>query len=337
MAEKRQATTEVGILLIDDFAMMSFACVIEPLRAANFLAGRELYRWQLLAPEAMTATASNGIAVATRPVAASDAPFDTVLICAAGNPTRFRHRGTLGWLRRAAKAGSRIGGVSGAPFIMARAGLLAGRRATIHWEHVPAFREAFPEIELRQTLFEIDAGRMTCGGGVAALDLLHALIELDQGAALAAKVSDWFLQTEIRGGSGLQRLAPGPRAGSPDRRLNAAIAAIEATPESRLSGSELAATCGLSRRQLERLFRAGLAMTPAAFQRQQRLERAHVLLTQSDLSILEVALANGFATASHFSRAYRAQYGQPPSMTRRNGEAANGMLAATGPRGGTHR
>jgi transcriptional regulator GlxA family with amidase domain len=78
-------------------------------------------------------------------------------------------------------------------------------------------------------------------------------------------------------------------------------------------------------------------MTPAAFQRRQRLERAHVLLTQSDLSILEVALANGFATASHFSRAYRAQYGQPPSMTRRNGEAANGMLAATGPRGGTHR
>lgn len=318
MTQTRHQPEQLGILLIDGFAMMSFACVIEPLRAANFLAGRELYRWQLLAPDAASVSASNGIAMASQPVAAADR-FDTVLICAAGNPTRFRHRATLAWLRRQAKGGARIGGVSGAPFVMARAGLLAGRRATIHWEHVPAFREAFPDIDLRQTLFEIDGDRMTCGGGVAALDLMHALIERDHGAALAAKVSDWFLQTEIRGGSGLQRLAPGPRQGSGDPRLGAAIAAIEAAPEGRVSRHELAETAGLSQRQLERLFVAGTGLTPAAFQRRQRLERAHVLLSQSELSILEVALASGFATASHFSRAYRAQYGRPPSATRRGG------------------
>lgn len=319
MSIERHEARDVVIVLIDGFSMMSFACVIEPMRAANLLAGRELYRCRLVSP-LRTATASNGISIATELLADSGTRVNTVMVCAAGNPTTFRHRGTIAWLRRAARDGARIGGVSGAPFIMAWAGLLSGYGATIHWEHVPAFRDEFPHIELRQTLFEIDGGRLTCGGGVAALDMMHALIEIDHGATLAARVSDWFLQTDIRGGSGLQRLAPGRREGSLDLRLNAALAAMQGDAEGRLDTPTLEASTGLSRRQVERLFRAELGTSPVAFRRRQQLERARVMLVQSELPMIDIALQCGFATASHFSRSFRASFGCSPTEARRRNQ-----------------
>jgi transcriptional regulator GlxA family with amidase domain len=314
MAQKRH-TEQVGILAIDGFSMMSFACVIEPLRAANLLSGEKLYEWHILAPLDDYVVASNDIAMAATELGA-EPELDTLFICAAGNAGAFRDRAVAAWVSAAGRHVKRIGGVSGGPYLMAKAGLLDRSRCTIHWEHVPAFRERFPDIDLRQTLFEIDGNRLTCGGGVAALDMMHALIELDHGAALAARVSDWFLQTDIRGGSGLQRLEPGPRAGSRDRRVDAALGAI--TPSSgRTEPAALSKKAGVSPRQLQRLFRSELDTSPAAYEKQQRLERARTMLRQTELPVIVVALECGFSSTSHFSRSFRAAFGVTPAAWRR--------------------
>jgi AraC family transcriptional regulator, carnitine catabolism transcriptional activator len=152
-----------------------------------------------------------------------------------------------------------IGGISGGPFILAKAGLLKGHRCTVHWEHLPALQEAFPDLELARTLFEIDGSRITCSGGVASLDMMVSLITRDHGYELGAAVSDWFLHTHVREGKRPQRMDVRFRLGIADDKLIKALKAMEANLEAPLTRARLAKVAGLSLRQLERSFRRQLA------------------------------------------------------------------------------
>lgn len=308
--------TEVGYLLIPDFSLLAYASSIEPLRAANTLSGRTLYRWRHLSPDGRPAAASNGVTIAPDLPLENAAGLDMLLVVAGGNPALFRDRATLNRLRRLAQGKLAIGGISGGAYILARAGLLRRFRCTLHWEHAESFGEDFPDLDLRHSLFEIDRNRLTCSGGTAALDMLHELIARQHGAALARRVSDWFLQTEIRAGTGPDRMAPGQRLGVANLALRQVLAAIELESDAPLRPRQLAAIAGLSVRQMERLFRAHLGVTPRAHDRRVRLDRARLLLRQSGLSVLEVAVACGFASASHFSRVYRGAFGHSPSRER---------------------
>ncbi len=194
----------IGLLLVDGFALMSFASAMEPLRAANVIAGRELYAWRHIAVGEV-ALASSGLRLAPDHRVCDAVDLDMLLVVAGGNRAEFRDTRTLRSLRRLARSGTRIGGVSGGPFVLARAGLLDGYRCTTHWEHVPAFQETFPQLEMRRRLYEVDRDRLTCARGVAALNMMHALISQDHGRALADAVAEWFLQAEIRAAGGAQR------------------------------------------------------------------------------------------------------------------------------------
>ncbi len=156
MAKNEAPTQTVGFLLVPGFALMSYAAAIEPLRAANLIAGKELYRWWHAAPGGKPVMASNGLAIIPDCGTDRDRAADMVFVCAGGNPAIFEDRSVFAWLRRLARKGVTIGGISGGPYILAKAGLLAERRATLHWEHLPAFREAFPDVEVVPSLFEID-------------------------------------------------------------------------------------------------------------------------------------------------------------------------------------
>lgn len=309
--------TDIGFLLIPGFALLSYACAIEPLRAANILSGRTLYRWRHFSPDGKPAAASNGVAVTPeQPMREAPDP-DCLLVCAGGNPAAFRHPATLAWLRRLARRGVRLGGVSGGAYVLARAGVLGGYRFTLHWEHAPALREEFPDLRLRRCLFEIDRDRLTCAGGSAALDMMHALLIEAHGPALALAVSEWFLQTQIRQGAAPQRMDPQERLGVRSPALLRALALMERKIETPCSREELAAAAGLSARQLERLFQAQLGCSPGAHYLRLRLERGRALVRQTGLSVAEAAMACGFASPSHFSRAYRAAFGLPPAADRR--------------------
>jgi transcriptional regulator GlxA family with amidase domain len=303
----------VGFLLIPDFALISYASVVEPLRAANQLASTPLYEWWHAAPGNVPAVASSGIAVSPDfPVGGEAGDLDLLLVCAGGNPTTFRDRATFAWLRKLARQGVTIGGVAGGPFVMARAGLLKGRRCTVHWDYMPAFQESFPDAELTRSLFVIDGDRITCSGGVAGLDMMMALITRDHGHGLAAAVSDWFLHTHVREGEGPQRMDLRFRMGVGDEKLLGALKAMEANIETPLSRAAVADLAGISLRQLERAFRSQLGRGVHEHYLALRLGRSRQLLRETSLSTVEIGLACGFGSASQFARAFRRVHGLSP-------------------------
>jgi transcriptional regulator GlxA family with amidase domain len=307
----------VGFLLIPGFSLMSYASAVEPLRAANQLTGRRLYRWWHAAPGDKPALASNGAAVVPDfRFGSSIAPPDFFFVCAGGNPATFKDRRTFAWLRKMAGLGVVIGGISGGPFILARAGLLTRRRCTVHWEHVPSMHEEFPETDLTHSLFEFDRDRITCSGGVAGLDMMVALISRDHGYTLGAAVSEWLLHTHVREGKGPQRMDLRFRVGVTDDKLLKTLKAMELHLESPLPRERLAKQAGVSLRQLERLFRIHLRCGVHEHYLALRLGRSRQLLRETSLSILEVAVATGFASASQFSRAFRRVFGFPPRDSR---------------------
>jgi transcriptional regulator GlxA family with amidase domain len=303
----------IGLLMIDGFALMSYAAVIEPFRAANSLAGRALYDWTHLSVAETEIVASNGL-VSLADHAISRAPaLDRIFVFAAGDPAAYADERCFGWLRQQARQGVAIAGVSGGPYLLARAGLLHGYRMTIHWEHVSAFQEEFPGLALDRGLFLIDRGRMTCAGGTAGLDLALTLIEQDHGAALARQVAEWFIRTEQRPSNVAQRLGLGERYGTRNTRLLGMLAAMEAARDVPLAREALAAAAGVSVRQLERLCAHHLGAGIGDIYLRIRLDHAVHLLRSTSLSVTEIGILCGFATASHFSRSFKRRFGVAPS------------------------
>jgi transcriptional regulator GlxA family with amidase domain len=312
-----QSPFRVGLLLVEGFALMSFASVVEPLRAANLLAGRTLYAVRAIPAVGEVAASSAGVLVPAQGRVGDAADFDLILVVAGGDPAAFRDGRAIAWLRRAARRGVTLGGVSGGPVILARAGLMTGRRMTVHWEHAAALAETVPGLLLERTLYVIDRDRVTCAGGTAPMDLMHALIAGHHGTDFARRVSDWFLHTEVRPAGGAQRAGLVERLGTANRAVVDAVAAMENHVGDPLDLGQLARTAGVGPRQLNRLFREKLGLSTMAFYRHLRLETGRNLLRNAPLAVTDVALATGFATPAHFSRAFRARYGEPPSRVRR--------------------
>ena len=297
----------VGFLLVSGFALMSYAAAVEPLRAANLISGKPLYRWWHAAPGGKPVMASNGLAIIPDIGVGTDREVNMLFVCAGGNPATFNDKQVFAWLRKLARRGVTIGGISGGPYILARAGLLDSRRVTLHWEHQPAFSEDFPDIAVAPSLFEIDGNRITCSGGISALDMMVALIERDHGRQLAAAVGDWFLHTHIREGMGPQRMDLRLRLGVADEKLLRVLRRMEESIEAPQPRTELARIAGVSVRQLERLFRRHLGHGIHKQYSSMRLERARQLLRETTLPVLDVAIATGFTSSSQFARAYQAK------------------------------
>lgn len=296
----------IGFVLIPGFPLMAYASAIEPLRAANQLSGRDLYAWWQASPDGRPVAGSNGISVL--PDVDIDDPAlsaDRVFVCAGGNPSAFRDLHLFSWLRRQSRRGVAVGGISGGPYVLAHSGLLDGRRCTIHWEHAPSFQERFPTATVARSLFEIDGDRITCSGGIAALDLMLHLLAADYGTGLAAEVGDWFLHNQIRDGVAPHRMSVPERFGVRDSRLVQVLEAIETHLERPLCREALAGIAGLSLRQLERLFRDGMGTTLHLHYLQQRLHRAETLGREAGLSGAEIASASGFSSVGELRRAQR--------------------------------
>lgn len=316
---------EIGFILLPGFALMSFASACEPYRAANVLAGREIYRQRYFGEMEGHVSASSGAKIPVEPLPRNRDALHTIFVCAGGSPTDWNRPSIHAALRRFARQGVRIGGISGGPYLMAAANLLSGRDFTIHWEHAGAFIEAFPELRPRLARFVIDRDRVTCGGGVAPLDMTHALIAERMGQAFARRVSDWFLHTVIGAPTDPQRASTAERYNVHHRRLLTVLETMEATIEAPLSRGTMAALAGLSPRQLDRLFAEKCGSTFAREYRAIRLAHAERLLRQSSLSIAEIASATGFSSAAHFSRAYREHAGRTPSATRNERKQPPGL------------
>ena len=309
------APQDFHFLLLPEFSSIGFMSAIEPLRVANRFAG-ELYRWHILSVDGGPVAASNGISLNAEGAYGDANDVRTVFIVSGFEPLSRYTRALGDWLKRLDRAGATLGGIDTGSFILAESGLLAGKRATLHWEAAAAFTERYPEIETSQELFEIDTRRITCAGGTASIDLMLDLIAREHGAKLAAQVSEQFVLGRIRQRSDHQRLQIAARYGLHNRKLIQVIELMEQNTEEPLSPDALAQSIGVTRRQLERLFCSALKETPTHFYLGLRLARARELLQQTDMSILAVCVACGFESPSHFSRTYRARFNTSPRQDR---------------------
>ncbi|MEZ2349952.1 GlxA family transcriptional regulator [Caballeronia sp. RCC_10] len=309
------APQDFHFLVLPQFSSIGFMSAIEPLRVANRFRG-ELYRWRIVSVDGGPVVASNGISLNADASIDDTADARMVIVVSGFEPLARYTRGIGDWLRRLDRAGATLGGIDTGSFILAEAGLLAGKRTTLHWEALAAFSERYPSIETSQELFEIDARRITCAGGTASIDLMLDIIARDHGAELAAQVSEQFVLGRIRQRNDHQRMKIAARYGIHNRKLIQVIGVMEQHMEEPLSPDALADSIGVTRRQLERLFCAALKDTPTHFYLGLRLTRARELLQQTDMSILAVCVACGFESPSHFSRTYRARFNASPRQDR---------------------
>lgn len=309
------AERSIGFLLLPNFSLAAFAAALEPLELANRQAGRPLYDHRVLSHDGATVTASDGVQVRPDGGLTADS-FDRIVLCGGFVSSRFQDPATFAWLRQQARRGTPIGGLSDATFVLAQAGLLRGRRATVHWHCWDSMAETFPDQPLGRELFVLDGQIFTCAGGLAALDLTLTLIATEHGRAFAERLAMRLSHIPIRDAGTPQRMATPLRMAAGSSALMRTMEFIEQQFDQELTTPELARQAGVTERQLQRLFRQRLGCTPLQHLQATRLHRAREMLAYTDMAIVEVAVACGFTSASHFARAYRRRYGQPPAKSR---------------------
>ncbi|RBI70842.1 GlxA family transcriptional regulator [Roseovarius sp. TE539] len=315
-AEASGAPSRYVFVLLENFSLLSFSAAVECLRIANRMAGKTLYSWAVAGEEGDMITCSAGSRFQADMALEELGRDDTVLICGGSDIQGATTKRLLNWVRREARRGLRMGGLCTASYVLARAGLLDGKRATIHWENHDSFAEEFEEVELTKSVFTLDGNRMTTAGGTSSIDLMLKLIADEHGEKLANSVADQLIYSSIRTDQDTQRLSVPTRIGVRHPKLSQVIQMMENNIEEPISPSILAKEVGMSTRQLERLFRRYLSRSPKRYYMELRLQKARNLLMQTDMTVINVALACGFASPSHFSKCYRAHYNTTPYRER---------------------
>ncbi len=303
-------------LLLDRFTMINFAGAIEPLRLANHVAGRAVYEWKLAGEGGAEKTCSNGATLRLDMALDELDRDDSIMVCGGVDIQKHTTKPVLAWLRREARRGLAIGGLCTGAHVLAKAGLLDGKKATIHWENQDGFSEEFGDVDLTKSVFVMDGNRWSTAGGISSLDLMLRIIASDHGEDVANSVADQMIYSTIRTDQDTQRLSIPTRIGVRHPKLSSVIQMMETAIEDPLSPADLAGDVGMSTRQLERLFRRYLNRSPKRYYMELRLQKARNLLMQTDMSVINVALACGFASPSHFSKCYRSHYNTTPYRER---------------------
>ena len=309
-------TVEFIFLLSDMFSMMPFAAALEPLRQANRMSRKPLYRWRLVSENGAPVTASNGITINVDGGLEDVSRDARIAVCTGFGLEKASSKPVLTWLRKQARRGAGIGALCTGSYVLAKAGLLDGKRCTIHWENHASFTEEFPEVELSNLLYCLDDGIFSCAGGTSAADMMLHIITEEHGHELGSLIADTLVHTPLRSDTDEQRLSVPARIGVRHPKLVSIIQKMERSTEEPISPSELAKSVNMSTRQLERLFRRYLNRSPKRYYMELRLEKARNLLLQTDMSVINVALACGFTSPSHFSKCYRAHFNRTPYRER---------------------
>ena len=310
----------VAFLLLPGYSFIAFAAAVEPLRMANQLSQRELYRWQVITGDGAPVAASNGLCITPDgSLHALETAPDLLLVCGGVDVQQACTRDVLSGLRRRARRRASLGSVCTGAYPLAEAGLMAGYRCTLHWEHISSLHESvrFPDTMFTNELFVIDRDRYTCSGGVAPLDMMLNVIARQQGLELAEAIAEEFLHERIRDVEERQRMPLRVRLGTSQPKLCEVVTLMEANIHEPLTLDELAKHASISRRQLERLFRRYLGCSPMRYYLDLRLARARQLLLQTEMPITDIAIACGFVSPPHFTKCYHDRYGRSPRDERR--------------------
>lgn len=304
---------QISLCLYPRFSNHCLANALEPLRAANDLSGAAHYRWRIVTPAGAPVRSSSGIEIAPE-AGLEDAGGEALFLLPSYGFEDFATHAHGAALRRAARRHGVVAGLDMGAWLMASAGLLDERRATIHWDEYDAFAERFARVDVRPERVVMDGNRWSCGGATTAFDLVLGLIEAQHGASLRLEVAGLFMHGEWRGSL--------PARPSGEARVDAAVALMRRNISAPLRIPDIARAVGMSPRRMEALFAARLGKTPRAVYGQIRLAEVKRLLGQSALSIGDVARRCGYEDPSAMGRAFRAAFGQSPSRFRAHAPSA---------------
>lgn len=318
---KASPTVNVLLVVTPNFNLAATVNFLDPFRAANYLDGTSHFEWTLASTHGGHCVASNGMSSDTLPLASVlDRHWDFVVVSASWAPETNYSPTHLKSLCQLARQGSTMGALDTGAFILAKAGLLKGRRVTVHYEHIDAFRELFANTTVVDELFVFDGNRISCSGGVAAVDFSLHIIQGVLGAAMANHAAIYLYQQSIRPIGTRQIPEPVDRPGrAVPKPVSKAIKVMESHLENVITIPEICRTIDISQRQLDRLFASYVKKTPALYYRDIRLDRSRGLVTQTDMPLSGVAVASGFVSQVHFSRAYKQRFGLPPGQDRIEG------------------
>jgi len=304
-------------VLIPRFTMLSLSCAIDGLRSANVDCSPGSYSWELVSAETSPVTSSSEVPLTTGSLKGAKKP-DVVVICGGERSHDYANADLFNWLHSQAKSNIPMGSLSDGAFVIAKAGLYNGYRSTIHWKCLDAYRERFPDLDIHSSIIEIDRNRFSCAGGTPCLDLMLHFILQDLGSDAVAKIANNYFHDTIREDRQTQHLASAFRYAGHSEPLTQALLMMENNLEHPLQITELADRLQISHRQLDRLFKRFLQTTPGHYFRSLRLARAAGLLSQTGLSISEIAFGCGFQSSSHLGRHFKDQYGVSPSIYRKS-------------------
>ena len=310
-----------AFLTLPNYSLIAVANALEPLRMANRLVGRDIYDWSIVSIDGVASDASSALKLSPTTTLEKLTSVDIVFVCGGINVREAVSPALLAALRRLADRRVPLGALCTGGYALARAGLLDNFRATIHWENVSALREEFPRVRISDQLFTIDRDRYTCSGGTAPLDLMLTLIERKLGPRISQLVSEQFIVDRVRKDTDRQYVPLRAQIGSSHRGLLRVAQLMEENIEKPWSLERIAKATGLSRRQIERLFKRDLNCVPKRYYLEMRLRRARELLLQTAMPIMEITAACGFQSPPHFSKCYRNQFGHPPSAERKPRDA----------------
>ncbi len=305
-----------AFLTLPNYSLIALSTAVEALRMANRVTQEDVYHWTIASLDGSPQTASSGLSMSPTQAIEAIGPVDIVFVCGGVEVEHAVTKELLAVLRRLAQRHVALGALCTGGYALAKAGLLDKYKAVIHWENMSALKEQFPRVIFSDQLFAIDRDRYTCSGGVAPLDLMLNIIKDQLGSDIAPMISEQFILDRIRNDQDRQHVPLQARVGLFHENLIEAAALMESNIEEPLALDEIAALVGVSRRQIERLFKRYVGEVPTKYYLDMRLRRARTLLLQTAMSIMDIAVACGFQSPPHFSKCYRNLFGHTPSAER---------------------
>lgn len=310
------APVDVVIVVLPESSIMSLASVLDPMRAANRVAGRTLFRWTIRSPDGQAVPLTCGLSIAVDGTFSAREGGDFLLVIGGFNLERYAGKAFTASLQASARNFPVVAGIESGCWLLARSGLVNGRTATAHWEELEDFAMAFPDVSVRADRFVTDGKFWTSGGASPTFDMMLHMIRQRFGSTIALDVASIFVYDETHAATDAQPLVSLGRVETLDPDLARAIRLMERTLDRPLSIAALAVRAGQSQRRLEMRFAKTLGISPGIYYLRLRLQAAHRMVSDTRLTMRDIALRCGFDSLSSFSRAFKNHYGQSPLKLR---------------------
>ena len=314
-----QRTLRVGFILCPDFTLVAFSAFLDTLRLAADEGDRSrpIYcTWDILSPDMRPIRSSAGVEVKPTVLLTDPGGFDYIVVVGGLLDAPRCAPATLQFVQHAAAQKIPLVGLCTGSFVLARLGLMDGIRSCVSWFHHEAFASEFPRVPVTsEVLYVVEQDRLTCAGGTSVVHLAAHIIEAFSGRAQASKALRILIEDAVQPGTAVQP-TPALSVRARDARIRRAMLLMERNVENPISCEFIARQVKLSVRQLERLFKLEIGITPSAYAEKLRLGRAHELLLQSQEPLYEIAIRCGYKNHSHFASRFRLAYGLAPSAVR---------------------